>query len=33
VIGDGKPGATTRRLSDLFGKLTAREGTVVVEKE
>ena len=33
VIGDGKPGAMTRRLSDLFGKLTAREGTVVVKKE
>jgi branched-chain amino acid aminotransferase len=33
MIGDGKPGAMTRRLSDLFGKLTAREGTVVVEKE
>ncbi len=33
VIGDGKPGAMTRQLSDLFGKLTAREGTVVVQKE
>jgi len=33
VIGDGKPGAMTRRLSELFGKLTAREGTVVVQKE
>jgi branched-chain amino acid aminotransferase len=33
LIGDGKPGAMTRRLSDLFGQLTAREGTVVVEKE
>ena len=33
VIGDGKPGAMTRRLSELFGKLTAREGTVVVMKE
>ena len=31
VIGDGMPGAMTRRLSDLFGKLTAREGTVVVK--
>jgi branched-chain amino acid aminotransferase len=33
VIGDGKPGAMTRRLSELFGKLTAREGAVVVMKE
>ncbi len=33
VIGDGQPGAMTRRLSDLFGKLTAREGAVVVKKE
>lgn len=33
VIGDGKPGAMTRRLSELFGQLTAREGTVVVTKE
>ena len=33
VIGDGQPGAMTRRLSDLFGKLTALEGTVVVQKE
>ena len=33
VIGDGQPGAMTRRLSDLFGKLTAREGVVVVKKE
>ncbi len=33
VIGDGRPGAMTRRLSELFGKLTAREGTVVVPKE
>jgi branched-chain amino acid aminotransferase len=33
VIGDGKPGAMTRRLSELFGKLTAREGAVVVQKE
>jgi len=33
VIGDGKPGVTTRRLSELFGQLTAREGTVVVKKE
>ena len=33
AIGDGKPGAMTRRLSDLFGQLTAREGAVVVNKE
>jgi branched-chain amino acid aminotransferase len=33
LIGDGKPGAMTQRLSELFGKLTAREGTVVVQKE
>jgi branched-chain amino acid aminotransferase len=33
VIGDGKPGPMTRRLSELFGKLTAREGAVVVKKE
>jgi branched-chain amino acid aminotransferase len=33
VIGDGKPGPMTQRLSELFGKLTAREGTVVVQKE
>jgi hypothetical protein len=33
VIGDGKPGAMTQRLSGLFGNLTAREGTVVVKKE
>jgi branched-chain amino acid aminotransferase len=33
VIGDGMPGVMTRRLSELFGKLTAREGTVVVMKE
>jgi len=33
VIGDGRPGAMTRRLSELFGKLTAREGTVVAQKE
>ncbi len=29
VIGDGKPGGVTRRLSDLFRSLTEREGTVV----
>jgi len=33
VIGDGRPGPMTRRLSELFGKLTAREGAVVVKKE
>jgi len=33
LIGDGKPGAMTRRLSELFAGLTAREGTVVVKKE
>jgi branched-chain amino acid aminotransferase len=33
VIGDGQPGAVTRRLSELFAGLTAREGTVVVKKE
>jgi branched-chain amino acid aminotransferase len=32
VIGDGKPGPTTRRLSGLFRELTGREGTVVVER-
>jgi branched-chain amino acid aminotransferase len=30
-IGDGQPGAITRRLSELFRDLTAREGVVVVE--
>lgn len=29
-IGDGAPGPTTRRLSELFAERTAREGTVVV---
>jgi len=33
LIGDGKPGAMTRRLSEMFATLTAREGTVVVKKE
>ncbi len=33
VIGNGKPGAMTRLLSELFAGLTAREGTVVVKKE
>ena len=32
-IGDGKPGPVTARLRELFRGLTAREGTVVVEKE
>jgi branched-chain amino acid aminotransferase len=31
TIGDGRPGAVTRRLSELFRDLTAREGVVVVE--
>jgi branched-chain amino acid aminotransferase len=31
VIGDGRPGPVTRRLSSLFRDLTAREGTRVVE--
>jgi len=30
VIGDGRPGPVTRRLTDLFRELTARGGTVVV---
>jgi branched-chain amino acid aminotransferase len=30
TIGDGQPGAVTRRLTQLFGELTAREGSVVV---
>jgi branched-chain amino acid aminotransferase len=30
TIGDGQPGAMTRRLTQLFRELTAREGTVVV---
>jgi branched-chain amino acid aminotransferase len=33
VIGDGRPGPMTRRLSDLFSELTDREGTVLVETE
>jgi branched-chain amino acid aminotransferase len=33
VIGDGQPGPVTRRLSELFQELTAREGTMVVERE
>lgn len=31
VIGDGRPGALTRRLTGLFRALTEREGTVVIE--
>ena len=31
VIGDGTPGPMTRRLSELFREMTAREGTMVVE--
>jgi branched-chain amino acid aminotransferase len=33
VIGDGQPGPTTRRLTQLFRALTEREGTVVVPTE
>jgi branched-chain amino acid aminotransferase len=33
VIGDGRPGPVTRRLSELFRAMTAREGTVVVGGE
>jgi len=33
VIGDGRLGPMTRRLSDLFGQMTRREGTVVVETQ
>jgi branched-chain amino acid aminotransferase len=29
VIGDGRPGPVTRRLSEWFRELTAREGTLV----
>ena len=31
VIGDGRPGPVTARLSELFKELTGREGSVVVE--
>jgi branched-chain amino acid aminotransferase len=31
AIGDGTPGPTTRRLSDLYRERTSREGTVVVD--
>jgi branched-chain amino acid aminotransferase len=33
MIGDGRPGPMTRRLSEQFRELTSREGTVLVEKE
>ena len=33
VIGDGKPGPATQRLSELFRDMTAREGTVIIERE
>jgi branched-chain amino acid aminotransferase len=33
VIGDGRPGPVTRRLSELFRQMTSREGTVLVETE
>jgi branched-chain amino acid aminotransferase len=33
VIGDGRPGPLTRRLSELFREITAREGTVIIERE
>jgi branched-chain amino acid aminotransferase len=33
VIGDGRPGPLTRRLSGLFRDMTGREGTLVVKKE
>ena len=33
VIGDGKPGPVTQGLSELFREMTAREGTVIIERE
>ena len=33
VIGDGRPGQVTRRLSELFRQMTSREGTVLVQTE
>ena len=33
VIGDGSPGPLTKRLSDLYRDLTARQGVVVVGRE
>jgi branched-chain amino acid aminotransferase len=33
VIGDGRPGAVTRRLSELFRQMTSREGTLVDQPE
>jgi len=32
VIGDGRPGPMTGRLTELFRALTAREGSVVLER-
>ena len=32
TIGDGRPGPMVARLSALFGELTQRDGTVVVEE-
>ena len=32
AIGEGRPGPVVTRLSALFGELTAREGTVVIEE-
>ena len=31
TIGDGEPGGVTRRLSDLYGKMTAAEGERILE--
>jgi branched-chain amino acid aminotransferase len=31
VIGSGEPGPMTQRLSDLFRRLTAQEGTPIVD--
>jgi branched-chain amino acid aminotransferase len=33
VIGDGRPGPVTQRLTEFFRELTAREGTVIVDEE
>ncbi|WP_423928173.1 hypothetical protein [Candidatus Palauibacter sp.] len=30
VIGDGSPGPLTKRLSELYSELTAREGVVLI---
>jgi len=32
VIGDGRPGPVTARLTELFRALTARDGTAVVDR-